>query len=389
MASKSKEQDSGPPDAVAEEREDDNGEEDKKEDDGEDEEENEDDDKDEKKKEDVAGDGEEEKKDSPSDPSVSLSDYQAILSIVEDFEKDLECPVCLTIPREVPIPSCPAGHIICKTCKPKVQECPTCKRDYPPGKFAVTSSLAASLIDKVPHRCKYQDFKCGVKRKLSEIVKHEKICPERTVKCPKLGCNQEIQLKKFHEHVFAESCAVKLGGEGDDFVVVRISLSSGYLKWDGVSSFRENNEYDLKKDISWRLLSCSPVLEKSFYLSCFYFAEKRSFVFCVIIAEGEEVASKYNVTMTIDNPKVPRKKLTYEGPVLSMDQISSVKYPETLNDSWCVQYEAVKPLFYVEDTSKNNNHVWDVKIPFRVEVTRHGLEGTNTGSSAVQGGGDH
>ena len=115
-----------------------------------------------------------------------------------------------------------------------------------------------------------------------------------------------------------------------------------------------------------------------------YIAEKRSFVFCVITAEVKENASKYKVTLVIGNPKVPMKKLTYEGPVLSIEQISSCKNPETLNDSWCVQYEAVKPLFYVEDTSKNNNHVWDVKIPIRVEVTRHGSEG----SSAVQGGGD-
>ena len=109
-----------------------------------------DDSENEEKIEDGAGDGEQEKEDSPSETSVSLSDYQAILSIVEDIEKDLECPVCLNIPREVPIPSCPAGHIVCKTCKPKVKECPTCKREYPWGKFEVTSSLAGSLIDKVP-----------------------------------------------------------------------------------------------------------------------------------------------------------------------------------------------------------------------------------------------
>ena len=176
MASKSREQDSGPTDAGEdgeEEREDADGE-DGSEDggDGGDGGEEKEDDEDEEN-EDSGGEDEEEEEDSHSDPSVSLSDHQAILSIVEDFEKDLECPVCLNIPREVPIPSCPAGHIVCKTCKPKVQECPTCKREYPYGKFAVTSSLAASLIDKVPHKCKYQDFKCDVKKKLSEIVEHD------------------------------------------------------------------------------------------------------------------------------------------------------------------------------------------------------------------------
>ena len=28
----------------------------------------------------------------------------------------LECPVCLNVPREPPIPQCLAGHIICKDC---------------------------------------------------------------------------------------------------------------------------------------------------------------------------------------------------------------------------------------------------------------------------------
>ena len=143
---------------------------------------------------------------------IYVAVMEVLQSIVSDFEKDLECPVCLSIPREIPIPACPVGHIVCRTCKTKVQECPTCKRKYPNGELEITNSLAASLIDKVPHRCKYQDFKCDIKKKLSEIVKHEKICPERTVTCPNLGCNQEVQLKKFHEHVTVKEnpCATVL-----------------------------------------------------------------------------------------------------------------------------------------------------------------------------------
>ena len=34
--------------------------------------------------------------------------------------KELECPVCYNIPREFPIPACPAGHVVCKTCRVKV-----------------------------------------------------------------------------------------------------------------------------------------------------------------------------------------------------------------------------------------------------------------------------
>ena len=84
----------------------------------------------------------------------------------------------------------------------------------------------------------------------------------------------------------------------------------------------------------------------------------------------EEMASMYNVTLVIDNSKVPKRKLTFEGPVVSIEQIRSCKNPETLNDSWCVQFEAAKPLLFVNRTSKNNNNVWTVKIPIEVTVTR-------------------
>ena len=181
-----------------------------------------------------------------------------------------------------------------------------------------------------------------------------------------MGC---FRSQKFHEHVTVKEnpCATVLDGTPS----FAYTLSTEYLKWNGVSSFRENDEFDLTKDQQW-ILVCffCPFLKKNFYLSSYYVAAKRSFVFCVMIAEDEEVASMYNVTLFIDNSKVPKRKLTYEGPVVSIEQIRSCKNPETLNDSWCVQFEAAKPLLFVNRTSKNNNNVWTVKIPIEVTVTR-------------------
>ena len=34
-----------------------------------------------------------------------------------DLESVVECPVCLVIPRSLPIPCCPAGHIMCRPCR--------------------------------------------------------------------------------------------------------------------------------------------------------------------------------------------------------------------------------------------------------------------------------
>merc|ERR1719282_1535705 len=61
------------------------------------------------------------------------------------LEKLLECPVCFNVPRDLPIPQCTAGHIVCRKCKSSITNCPTCRRRM---YFDGTSSLAASLIEK-------------------------------------------------------------------------------------------------------------------------------------------------------------------------------------------------------------------------------------------------
>ena len=74
--------------------------------------------------------------------------------------KELECPICFNVPRDLPIPACPAGHIICRTCKSSVTSCPTCRRKlYYDG----SNSLAATLIEKVPHKCKFSMYGCEIK----------------------------------------------------------------------------------------------------------------------------------------------------------------------------------------------------------------------------------
>ena len=49
----------------------------------------------------------------------------------EDLKDVLECPICLTVPREGPIFQCENGHIVCKECFEKIVECPQCKSKMP------------------------------------------------------------------------------------------------------------------------------------------------------------------------------------------------------------------------------------------------------------------
>ena len=125
------------------------------------------------------------------------------MNLEEDLSSRLECPVCLSVPRTGPIPSCPVGHIICSTCRESLDTCPTCRR---PLSAENTNCLAAALIDKVKHKCKFHLHGCDVKRLLGELPQHEKICTERTTICPNLRCKKEVKLKSYQSHVTEDDC---------------------------------------------------------------------------------------------------------------------------------------------------------------------------------------
>ena len=41
----------------------------------------------------------------------------------------LECPVCFQTIDSVPIYQCLNGHVVCKDCHPKLENCPICRDD--------------------------------------------------------------------------------------------------------------------------------------------------------------------------------------------------------------------------------------------------------------------
>ena len=48
----------------------------------------------------------------------------------EEYIKDLlECPVCLDTMKTVPVYQCTNGHVICKDCIVKLDNCPICRND--------------------------------------------------------------------------------------------------------------------------------------------------------------------------------------------------------------------------------------------------------------------
>ena len=188
---------------------------------------------------------------------------------------------------------------------------------------------------------------------------NEKTCEERTVKCPRQRCGKIVQLKKFHEHTAAfngEPC----------IKVTKLSyyiLSKGYY-------------FDLQKDrTDYSIREIFQEKDNKFYLHFCYLASRRSFVMCVFLAENQDVADQYYVHISIgnnNNAKFKRRVLSYEGPVLSIDQVyrSGRNDEETIAQSFCFHYETAKPYLNIEKVQVNNNCEWKVALRSEVQIRR-------------------
>lgn len=93
---------------------------------------------------------------------------------ISSISDELLCPVCMTVPRSLPIPCCPKGHLMCQTCHTSLQNdaCPTCR--LPMG--GNVSTVAGALVEKIPHSCRYSHLGCEKMDFLKDIWEHEKYC---------------------------------------------------------------------------------------------------------------------------------------------------------------------------------------------------------------------
>jgi len=114
-----------------------------------------------------------------------------------DLEKELECPVCLIIPRSFPIFQCRLGHSICSECHPRLprpyrsRRCPVCQAKYcnPPTR----NFLAEKLIECVRRTCRFDFHGCDFSISDSDsLISHETTCQFRPkgFKVPKKVSNE-------------------------------------------------------------------------------------------------------------------------------------------------------------------------------------------------------
>jgi len=121
--------------------------------------------------------------------------------MVAELEEKVECPVCLVVPREGPVPCCPHGHITCSPCLGKLraegrQECPTCRVPIGEGR----SALARIVIEHMDHQCSFQG--CQVKVASKDYRRHQEDCEHRRVICPSsnFSCSKIMAFCEVEEH---------------------------------------------------------------------------------------------------------------------------------------------------------------------------------------------
>ena len=119
--------------------------------------------------------------------------------LVAELRAKVECPVCLVLPTEGPMASCPNGHLVCLLCHQSMAtqglvNCPNCRE----AMGNTMSLLAKTVIENIEHECKNEGCKKMLPHK--EVVRHkEEFCDYRKVPCT-LGCNQMLPHKEMLNH---------------------------------------------------------------------------------------------------------------------------------------------------------------------------------------------
>jgi len=186
------------------------------------------------------------KEDKPREASADTQPKKDQID-ADELKDLLECPVCLRVPRTIPIYQCARGHVVCGECKPNVSTCPQC-RDVLGN---IRSLVSEKVLEKLPASCIFADNGCEVEVMRNLLEKHESQCKYRLVNCVDLACQQRISLSNLLTHLDSDH-------ETEDFVRVE----GGEYK----SHFIVNEE-DFQKDIMW-ISDQLHYMGKYFYREC-------------------------------------------------------------------------------------------------------------------------
>jgi len=246
---------------------------------------------------------------------------------VNDLKKQVECPVCLDVPRKGPVFTCPNGHLVCQKCKRET--CPTCREVVGKNK----SLIAIEVIEKILHDCKFVE--CEQKFCLKTIERHEKSCRHRIVACPYAYCDQMVPLSKLLDHLQIKPCSFN-----NVPIVVRDSP--------GIQSYFATITQLTSNPISWQ------VRTYSYMGSCLALRVMKSgehWQFTVVMFKSPEVCSNINIEMEVyetNSPPDSRLSVRARCHPCSIDE----SVAETKGLGLYVHHELMKRMVLKDDSFK-------------------------------------
>ncbi|CAC5411755.1 SIAH1 [Mytilus coruscus] len=146
----------------------------------------------------------------------------------QDLASLFECPVCFDYALP-PIMQCQSGHIVCQSCRQKLNLCPTCR-----GPLGNIRNLAMEKVaSTVMFPCKYSNSGCPVTLLHTDKTDHEDICEHRPYCCPCPGasCKWQGSLEAVMNHLMQQHKSITtLQGEDIVFLATDINLP-GAVDW--------------------------------------------------------------------------------------------------------------------------------------------------------------
>jgi len=132
-----------------------------------------------------------------TEPPNKKPKYAGIKSL-KDIQRILECPVCLTTPKNPDkIHLCSNEHIICDDCHSRVKTCPLCRSDF----VNTRNTLLKQILSVLPKFCPNEEKGCDFETRDNEIEGHVKSCKFRPIDCIYKSCNEKIPFNSLLEHL--------------------------------------------------------------------------------------------------------------------------------------------------------------------------------------------
>ncbi|XP_043647089.1 probable E3 ubiquitin-protein ligase sinah [Drosophila teissieri] len=145
----------------------------------------------------------------------------------------LECPVCFGYMMP-PIMQCARGHLICSSCRSKVNLCPVCRVSMTNIRSLAMEKVASKLV----FPCKHSHFGCRARLSYAEKSNHEEDCDWRPYFCPYPDdkCSWQGSLKDVYQHLMSSHENV-ITMEGNDIIFLATNVNlEGALDWTMVQS---------------------------------------------------------------------------------------------------------------------------------------------------------